>query len=201
MIERQIINAKATEHAAVIATLSDAFMTDPALNYIVPDETARAKALPKLFALLVADDANAGTVMRSGNDEAAGLWRRPGMAKDARGTNLMLIWNMLQIFGFGILRASSVGDALEAHLPEGRYHYLHFVGVRGEHQGKGWGGAIIREGLARADADGLPTWLETATRENVGLYQRLGFVTQVEWDVPKGGPHFWGMMRQPFSAG
>ena len=45
-----------------------------------------------------------------------------------------------------------------------------------------------------ADAEGLPSWLETATPENVPLYERLGFVTQVEWDVP-GGPHFWGMMR------
>jgi ribosomal protein S18 acetylase RimI-like enzyme len=88
-----------------------------------------------------------------------------------------------------------VADAIAAHLPDGRYHYLHFVGVKSAHQGKGWGGAIIREGLARADAEGLPTWLETATPENVPLYERLGFVTQVEWDIPKGGPHFWGMMR------
>lgn len=196
MTERQIVNASVAEHAAVIATLSDAFMTDPALSYIVPDEEARAIALPKLFALLVADDAMAGSVTRSGNDEAAGLWRSPGKAKDAGGSNLTLIWNMLRIFGFGISRASAVADSLAAHLPEGRYHYLHFVGARRAHQGKGWGGAIIREGLARADADGLPTWLETATPENVGLYQRLGFVTQVEWDVPKGGPHFWGMMRK-----
>jgi ribosomal protein S18 acetylase RimI-like enzyme len=196
MIERTILAADAAQHQAVTATLSDAFMTDPALAYIVPDKAARAKALPKLFALLVADDSRAGSVMRSGNDEAAALWRNPGMAKDSGGTGFGLIVNMVRIFGFALPRASTVADALAAHLPDGRYHYLHFVGVRSAHQGKGWGGAIIREGLARADADRLPTWLETATPENVTLYQRLGFVTQVEWDIPKGGPHFWGMMRQ-----
>ena len=98
-------------------TLSDAFMTDPALGYIVPDEAARAKALPKLFTLLVADDSEKGTAMRSGNDEAAALWRAPGMAKDAGGTSLTLIWNMLRIFGFAIPRASMVADALHPTCP------------------------------------------------------------------------------------
>ncbi|MGL5838773.1 MAG: GNAT family N-acetyltransferase [Sphingorhabdus sp.] len=197
MIEKPIYRADAAQHQAVIATLSDAFMTDPALAYIIPDQKTRAKALPKLFALLVAEDSRAGRVMRSANDEAAALWRNPGMAKDSGGSGLRLILNMIRIFGFALPRASVVADALSAHLPDGRYHYLHFVGVRSAHQGKGWGGAIIREGLAQADTDGLPTWLETATPENVPLYQRLGFVTQVEWDIPKGGPHFWGMRRQP----
>lgn len=194
-MERTILEATANEHKAVIATLSDAFMTDPVMAYIVPEESARAKALPKLFALLVPYDAKAGMVMRSGTDEAAALWRSPGMAKDSGGTGLSLIFNMIRIFGLALLRANTVVDSITAHLPEGHYHYLHFVGVRAAHQGKGWGGAIIRDGLARADANGLPTWLETATPENVPLYQRLGFVTQVEWDIPKGGPHFWGMMR------
>ena len=196
-MERPIHGATTADHQSVITTLSDAFMTDPALSFIVPDEAARARILPKLFAYLVPDDAKAGRVMRSGNDEAAALWRDPGMAKGASGPSLMLVWNMLRIFGMAIPRASTVADALAAHLPDGRYHYLHFVGVRAAYQGKGWGGAIIREGLARADAVGLPTWLETATPENVALYERLGFVTQVEWDIPKGGPHFWGMMRAP----
>ncbi len=196
MIDRPILKANSAEYAAVIATLSDAFMTDPAFTYILPSEAARAKALPKLFALMVAADAKAGSVIRSSKDEAAALWRNPGMAKDEGGTSLGLILNMLRIFGFGVARAGACADALTAHFPEGRYHYFHFVGVRSAHQGKGWGGAIIREGLARADADGLPTWLETATPENVPLYQRLGFVTQIEWDIPKGGPHFWGMMRE-----
>jgi ribosomal protein S18 acetylase RimI-like enzyme len=194
-MEKTILQSSAGHHQAVIATLSDAFMTDPALAYIVPDKAARARTLSKLITFLVANDSKAGRVMRSANDEAAALWRDPGMAKGLGGAGPGLIFNMLRIFGFALPRAAAVSDALAAHLPDGRYHYLHFVGVRSAHQGKGWGGSIIREGLSRADADGLPTWLETATPANLSLYQRLGFITQAEWDIPKGGSHFWGMMR------
>lgn len=197
MIERVILLADGGQHGAVVATLSDAFMTDPAMAHIMPDGAARRKMLPRLFTLLVDGDAVAGQVMRSEGDESAALWRNPGMAKDETRTSFGLLLTMIQLFGFALPRAMAIADSISAHLPDGRYHYLHFVGVRAAHQGKGWGGAIIREGLARADADGLPTWLETATPENVPLYQRLGFKTQVEWDIPKGGPHFWGMMRQP----
>ena len=196
MIEKAILKATAEQHQAVIATLSDAFMTDPALTYIVPDVAARARMLPKFFEMMVQSDSIAGTVAHSPNNEAAALWRNPGNAKDDARKTLGLLVTMFRLFGFALPRAARVGDSLEAHLPNGRYHYLHFVGVRTADQGKGWGGAILRNGLARADAEGVPCWLETATPENVSLYQRLGFTTHVEWDVPKGGPHFWGMMRQ-----
>ncbi|NJS15361.1 MAG: GNAT family N-acetyltransferase [Sphingopyxis sp.] len=90
---------------------------------------------------------------------------------------------------------AQIAESIDAHRPAGNYWYLHFVGVRGEHQGKGHGGRIIRAQTVVADTEGLPCWLETATPDNVPLYQRLGFVTQAEWDVPGRGPHFWGMMR------
>ncbi len=47
---------------------------------------------------------------------------------------------------------------------------------------------------------GVPAVLETATPSNVGLYQRLGYEVMSEWDVPKGGPHFWTMTNQAPAA-
>ena len=60
----------------------------------------------------------------------------------------------------------------------------------------GGSGAAIRAGLDKADAAGIPALLETATERNVGLYTSLGFEILSEWDVPKGGPHFWTMLRR-----
>ena len=88
-----------------------------------------------------------------------------------------------------------LGDAVEAHFPSDPFWYLHIAGVDPARQGRGLGGASIRAGLARCDADGVPAYLETATESNVGLYARLGFELTGEWSVPKGGPRFWSMMR------
>jgi GNAT superfamily N-acetyltransferase len=192
-----IADANRSNYREAIETLALAFQTDPALSYILEDDARRSRRLPILFETLVHGDAKVGRVMRSSGGEAAALWRAPGKADTGSGEFIAQMWPMLRIFGTALPRALRVVEGIDSHRPKGSFWYLHFVGVRPGHQGKGWGGRIIREGLARADGEGLPSWLETATPENVPLYQRLGFVIQCEWDVPKGGPHFWGMMRPP----
>jgi GNAT superfamily N-acetyltransferase len=112
---------------------------------------------------------------------------------------LRTVLPLIASFGSALPRGLKTQAGIDAHRPTGRFWYLHYVGVRPDHQGKGHGGRIIRAQTAVADAEALPCWLETATPENVPLYERLGFATQAEWDVPGGGPHFWGMMRPPSS--
>jgi GNAT superfamily N-acetyltransferase len=91
----------------------------------------------------------------------------------------------------------AVSHAIKSHYPRGvAYWYLDYAAVRPEHQGKGWGAAFIREGLARALSDGLPPYLETAKQSNLALYRKLGFKLIGSWDVPKGGPHFWSMLYE-----
>lgn len=194
-MNQDILPADPDAFPSVAATLADAFFTDPALGWILPDDAARRAALPKLFKLLVKTDARAGRVARSSGNEAAALWRGPGQADSGALEFALSLLPYLAVFRTALPRALKVADSIDAHRPAGDFWYLHFVGVRSGHQGKGHGGRIIRAQTAVADAEGLPCWLETATPENVPLYQRLGFVTQVEWDVPGGGPHFWGMMR------
>jgi ribosomal protein S18 acetylase RimI-like enzyme len=84
---------------------------------------------------------------------------------------------------------------MESHYPKNKsYWYLHYAGVRPEHQGRGWGSAAIRQGLTRARTAGFSVYLETAKESNVALYCKLGFKLVDEWNVPKGGPHFWSML-------
>lgn len=196
MSERSFIGAASSDQARVVQTLSLAFQNDPALSWILSDPARRRTRLPLLFDLLFKSDLPAGMILRSEADEAAAMWRAPGTAETSLGELLTSFLPMLRVFGAAIGRGLSVSNALEAHRPKGlNYWYLHFVGVRPDHQGKGWGGAIIRDGLARVAGDGLPAYLETATPENVPLYQRLGFEIIEEWDVPGKGPHFWSMLR------
>lgn len=187
--------AAATDHPALVETLAQAFQTDPALSWILPDPAHRARALRSLFRTLVPADARAGVALRAAGDEAAALWRAPGQAHSGGWEFLRTVIPLVATFGTALPRGLKVQGSIDAHRPKGRFWYLHYVGVRPDHQGKGHGGRLIRAQAAVADGEGQPCWLETATLENVPLYERLGFVTQVEWDVPGGGPHFWGMMR------
>lgn len=188
--------ANGAQLPAVMETLAQAFQTDPALSWILPDPDHRARALRSLFRTLAPADARAGAALRSEGDETASLWRAPGRAESGTLEFLRTVIPLVATFGTALPRGLKVQGSIDAHRPKGRFWYLHYVGVRPAHQGKGHGGRIIRAQTAVADRDGLPCWLETATPENVTLYERLGFVTQVEWDV-SGGPHFWGMMRPP----
>jgi GNAT superfamily N-acetyltransferase len=179
----------------IIETLAQAFQTDPALSWILPDPDHRMRALRSLFRVLAPSDMHAGVALRSVGDEAASLWRAPGRAHSGTLEFLRTVIPLVATFGTALPRGLKVQGGIDAHRPSGNFWYLHYVGVRREHQGKGHGGRIIRAQTAVADSEGLSCWLETATSENVPLYERLGFITQAEWDVPGGGPHFWGMMR------
>lgn len=193
----EIVRADPVDQVALVETLAQAFQTDPALSWILPDPDHRARALRSLFRTLVPADMRAGLALRAAGDEAAALWRAPGQAHSGAFEFLRTVVPLVATFGTALPRGLKVQEGIDARRPKGRFWYLHYVGVRTGHQGKGHGGRIIRAQTAAADAEGLPCWLETATPENVPLYERLGFVTQGEWDVAGGGPHFWGMMRPP----
>ena len=83
------------------------------------------------------------------------------------------------------------------HEPDEPLHYLSHVGVAPERQGEGLGTVLMHDGLAVADRNRVPTWLETSTSENVRYYEGFGFRTVAHEDAPGGGPHIWFMRRNP----
>lgn len=190
-----MIEDEGSHRQSVIDTLSLAFANDPAMTYLKPDVAARCRMLPHFFRHMRREDRLVGSVETSTGGEVAALWRTPGHHKTEPLGSLRTTLAFLRILGFATPRGMAVGASMARHHPQYPHWYLRFLGVRPEAQGKGWGGVALRHGIARAENDGLPIYLETATRDNVGLYQRFGFAITQEWDVPRGGPHFWGMTR------
>ena len=85
-----------------------------------------------------------------------------------------------------------------ARHPGGEEHlYLVFLGVRPAARGRGLGGALLRERLARADADGLPAYLEASSARNLPLYERHGFAPTGDPIQLPDGPRVWPMWRTP----
>ncbi|WP_292946393.1 GNAT family N-acetyltransferase [Novosphingobium sp.] len=182
--------------AVLIRTLARAFQDDPALSWILPDPELRRLRLPRLFAVMIKADRRAGMILSAPNGEVVTLWRAPGQTKAGLVETLAEGWPMLRTFGRALGRAIMVSEAMAAHHPApDDYWYLQYAGVDPAAQGKGWGGAAIRAGLAHAEAAGKPALLETAKEANLAIYLRLGFEVLEEWQVPKGGPRFWTMVR------
>ena len=186
--------ARETDRAPIAAMLARAFGDDPATSFIFPDPVLRAKRLPRLFGILFDEDAHGMRLVTAGG-EAATLWRPPGGNRTTKLDLLREALPLLHTFGTAIGRALAVSDAIDAHLPQGDYWYLHIAGCEPAQQGKGFGGAAVRSGLERVAGSGLPAYLETPLERNIGFYQGLGFEVTADWVVPKGGPRFWSMWR------
>lgn len=80
--------------------------------------------------------------------------------------------------------------------------YLFVLGVLPEFQGRGVGSALLRAFCERADAEGLPCYLETDKESSVRLYRSHGFGIEREIDIaPLDGLHTWLMLRGPARHG
>jgi ribosomal protein S18 acetylase RimI-like enzyme len=181
-------------HERIAKTLARAFQNEEACSYIFPDPQVRARRLIAMFRVIVANDGAAGSIYQSEGGEAITLWRSPGKATGTSWEFARSLVPFIAALGSGIGRGLKISGLIEKHHPSEPFHYLHFAGCAPEHQGKGFGGAAIRAGLAQADADHLPAYLETATKGNLALYRSLGFEVVANWSVTHDVP-FWGMLR------
>jgi ribosomal protein S18 acetylase RimI-like enzyme len=97
----------------------------------------------------------------------------------------------------GGARYEAMWEWIASKLPDEPHWYLDHIAVDAGSRGSGLGSALIQHGLAMADRDGVPAFLETARTENVGYYERRGFRVAAHEDVPGGGPHIWFMSHAP----
>ncbi len=192
--------AAATERVVTADVLARAFIDDPAMAYLFPDVAGRADRLARFFTTITRVDASTDhwtlALDAAGTPVAATLWRPPGAWVTPASAMLRLLPQLITTFRAGLPRALALQSVLEAHHPKAPHWYLQFAGCVPTAQGKGYGGAAIRERLAQCDATGMPAALETATPSNLGLYQSLGFVITDSHEV-RNGPTFWNMWRDP----
>ena len=181
--------------------LGRAFFDDPLMAYILPDEDTRSGKLSWFMRAGAKYGQLYGEVHTTPESvDGAACWLPPGeadmsMLRMARAGMLMVPFKL----GLGAFRRFlKINDHMEElhkrDMPEDHW-YLMILGVDTEKQGQGVGGSLVAPMLARADAEGLPCYLETMKERNVAFYEKHGFKVVVEDDLPDGGPHFWTMKR------
>ncbi len=191
--------AAADERGVTAAVLARAFIDDPAMAWLFRDAGQRAERLRRFFGLITRVDGDPAlwTLALDGDKPAAAaMWRPPGAWATPTSAMLRLLPAMIHAFGLSLPRALALQNRLAAHHPATPHWYLQFVGCVPAAQGKGLGGAAIRDRLATCDAQGLPAALETATPGNLGLYQALGFVITDTFAIDDSLT-FWTMWRDP----
>lgn len=180
--------------------LARAFIDDPAMAYLFRNADQRPLRLQRFFAAIGRADALTDhwslAFDDAGTPVAATIWRPPGAWQTPMTTTLRLLPRLLATFGTALPRALALQRQLEAHHPRSPHWYLAFAGCVPAAQGRGYGGAAIRQRLGWCDAQRLPAALETATPANLGLYQALGFAITDSYAII-GGPTFWTMWREP----
>jgi ribosomal protein S18 acetylase RimI-like enzyme len=183
--------------------LALAFQDDPGTINFEPDDERRRSVLPPFFRTFVAASLSEDGDLVVAGDPIEGIasWfgpERHGPSPDAMGAH-----------GFGEVLAvagpesadrllAMVGEIERQHslLTDGPHYRLEFFGVVPDRQGTGQGTALIEDGHRRADALGLPTYLETFSDWNVGFYRRRGYEVVGEFTIGNGKPG-WGMIRPP----
>ena len=174
--------------AAALATIVEAFEDDPACRMFWPDRAEFRRHFPRFVELFagpaLADLASDGL--------GAALWLGPGIEPDPDPLMVHLERTLPEDRRGALLAGIEVQGALHPHES---HWYLPFIGVRAAAQGQGIGAALLARGLARADRDRLPVYLEATSRRSVPLYRRMGFETIGVVESP-GYPEIFAMWRR-----
>jgi GNAT superfamily N-acetyltransferase len=180
---------------ALSHALAAAFEDDPIFGWLLPD-AGRYERLVLFFALEVGDVIlPSGTAWTSGDGTGACLELPPGGWRLPLRTQARHAPEFARVFGRSLPQALVTITKMERkHLREPHF-YVPYVGVAPEGQGAGLGTMLLRRTLARADAEGLPTYLEATSERNAALYERLGFEHLGAFTV-LGSPPLWPM-RHP----
>ena len=185
--------------------LIEAFRDDPLYLYICPDSGRRAEAMRALLDAVVGFTLVYGEAWTTPEVSGVACWLPPGRTaisiRQMPRTRFALLRAMLRFGPGGLGRAMEVfgyADGAQARAVSGPHWYLWALGVAPASQGQGIGSSLLRPILTRADAEGLPCYLETETERNVAFYEKRGFgVVEAKRMSGGSGPTLWIMLRQP----
>lgn len=171
-------------------TAMRAFVDDPVMRWLYPEDEVFLAPDGAVFRSAFAGWVALGEVWCT--DDAVGLavWIPPGRPEADFGLDPLAEAPTPE----RLERFEIIGAVMAEHTPDEPHWYLQVLATHPDWQRRGMGERLMTSMFERADAEGLPCYLETETIENVAYYRGRGFEVRSEWDVPTG-PHMWGMYR------
>ncbi|WP_238010107.1 GNAT family N-acetyltransferase [Dactylosporangium sp. AC04546] len=183
MTTPDITLATPADRPSVVATFVAAFESDPAIRYFLPSPDTYESEAATMAAALFDPRAARGTVWLANAGAAVAMWDAPTRA--ARHTPAAPTddaWGRYQ-------------STVHAALPDFPHWYLGVLATHPTSRGQRLGRAVMAAGLSRADADGVPSYLETSNPANVEVYRSVGF--EVQHHLLVDALPVWIMSRPP----
>jgi GNAT superfamily N-acetyltransferase len=201
MAEIKVVNLSEPQIEDAGRALALAFQADPLQSYALPDSRERAECSPAHFAALLRYGHLFGEVFTtSGAPVGAavclppGAWEvTPERAAQAGLDQLPVLMGADAVERFNHVLAFL--EPFHRRDVQSKHWYVMVVGVIPARHGQGFGRALLRPVLDRADAEGLPCYLETAQPGNVSFYQKLGFGVIADVVEPRSGLRLWTFRR------
>lgn len=192
--------ATAADVAAAAEVLAAAFDGDPWIAWVVAGDRHRERIAALQVNLLGLVGVPHGEVWLAEDDAGEVVGAAAWLLADREVPHSA--WAAVAVGEADLMgdRAASAAAAAAAtrHLrPTHPHHLLATLGVLPTHTGRGIGSALLAPVLARADAGGVDSYLETSTEANLRFYGRLGFLVAGHVVVPGGGPPVWSLLRRP----
>ncbi|MEU7867713.1 GNAT family N-acetyltransferase [Dactylosporangium sp. NPDC049140] len=164
MSEPVVTLATAEHRDAVVDTFVAAFATDPAMRWFMPDDATYPAEAAAMAGALFDLRAGHGTVWVADGGAAVAMWDAP---RSPGGDG---VEHPPQAGRFGLYQS-----IVHTKLPRTPHWYLGVLATHPDHRGRKLGRTVLAAGLARAEADGLPAYLETSNPKNVEVYRSVGF--------------------------
>jgi GNAT superfamily N-acetyltransferase len=173
-----------------------AFVEEPMMCWPMGKVQNRVERFTRCFATFLEVALELDLVSEAGNASGASVWIPPDTFESWADHP----WNQLQIHALtddGGRRYEGFWRWVDSRSPSERLWQLDSIAVDPVLQSRGFGGALILEGQARAEAEGLGACLSTGTERNVTIYGRYGFRVVDNAYAPDGGPRIWFMRWDP----
>lgn len=175
---------------AIVETVTSAFFDDPLWGPPFADRSQRAAQASQLWRLFVASAAlrYPWTFVTGHHADAAAIWVPPGghefTAEEDAGYDDFLFDLGGRSFANEI---QAIGRTFDDAHPDEPHFFLSLLATNRAARGRGLGMDLMRDGLARIDALGMPAYLESSNpTANDARYRSVGFEPIGELIMPSG---------------
>ena len=199
LLEPVCLNEGDIERAAI--TLSQAFHSNPLIEYFIPDISKRKDVLPEITKYMVRRGLATGRVYAS-SDNLEGI----AVCVPSERADLSL-WQILRVKGvlllllkhakvfWKLLSYESFATNIRNRLAPSKHWHLNIIGVDPQLQGKGHGSILLKSMLHQIDKEQLPCYLEVHEEKTVVMYRHYGFAVVGTGVLSGSDVRYWAMLR------